>query len=302
MVAAKFNAIFNSDEIHKSRIRSRYKAERSIGQKKGYPLAKLWSWDQELFHEAIHQISTNLNQYLWSEGEWSDDIEFDLAELLLPSMEIPVRHVFSRRVRPSWPLPSDLTTGFGSVVSVPDGDLKGWIRLAYIETFLDNKEVRFNDVTQTTQVLAGIVFEKDIPDSVPSGLPFTHPHPSGWLVSFAKTQDLSQFQGPVASLGLVEQRFDRQKILGLSPLLQASLSLIPRQEVGPLDLFDDRGKLAVAYRWWRFRPLGGHGFVEETPRLKGGMLLMRPDLFSEITERVKLQSLECVSVNNISYT
>ncbi|RYF45839.1 MAG: hypothetical protein EOO38_15305 [Cytophagaceae bacterium] len=85
-------------------------------------------------------------------------------------------------------------------------------------------------------------------------------------------------------------------MLGLIPDLAANLELQPRSDLGPLDLFDKQGNHAVAFRWWRCRPLGDHGFAEENPRLFGGNLLMRPDLFDQIISATKLQTFEAVSI------
>ena len=75
-----------------------------------------------------------------------------------------------------------------------------------------------------------------------------------------------------------------------------SFELKPRSEVGPLDLFDQTDQLAVAYRWWSSRPLGDHDFADENPRVFGGALLMRPELFDQIKAATGLQAFECLSI------
>lgn len=74
------------------------------------------------------------------------------------------------------------------------------------------------------------------------------------------------------------------------------MNLSGREHIGPLDLLDADGNIAVAYRWWQVRPVGNHGFAEEAPRLFGGALLMRPDVFQHFVTTTKLQAFEAIAV------
>jgi hypothetical protein len=85
-------------------------------------------------------------------------------------------------------------------------------------------------------------------------------------------------------------------LLAVSPRLLASLELRPRTGLGPLDLFDQTGQLAVAGRWWSSRPLGDHSFADENPRLFGAALLMRPDVFGRIEVATELKAFESLSI------
>src|SRR5205085_4253567 len=108
---------------------------------------------------------------------------------------------------------------------------------------------------------------------------------------------LEGFRDAIAGHSVFGIPFDFHELLGLTGDLVAMLELLPRSDIGPLDLFDKEGNLAVAYRWWRCRPLGEHGFADEKPRLFGGNLVMRPDLLAQIVAATKLHAFEAISLN-----
>lgn len=108
---------------------------------------------------------------------------------------------------------------------------------------------------------------------------------------------LGAFRNAIAGLSEFGIPFEFHELLGLIPGLVATLELVPRSELGPLDLFDKQGNLAVAYRWWRCRPLGDHGFADENPRLFGGSLLMRPDIFAELVAATELRPFEAIALS-----
>jgi hypothetical protein len=44
--------------------------------------------------------------------------------------------------------------------------------------------------------------------------------------------------------------------------------------------------------------LGDHGFAEESPRLSGGALLFRPDIFDQIVTTTKLPAYDVISITS----
>jgi hypothetical protein len=179
---------------------------------------------------------------------------------------------------------------------VPDGELNGWVRLAFIETHLDVGDSTLNEVRTKSEVLAGVVLDETVAPLPATEIPFTRPDRAAWLQPFAPTQAIDEFAGPFASIEGFGKCFAFHMLLAVSPRLLASLRLTPHVELGPLDLFDETGQLAVAYRWWNSRPLGDNGFAEENPRLFGGALLMRPDLFERIKTTTGLEAFESLSI------
>jgi hypothetical protein len=292
IVAGRFETIMRADDLQMEKVRDRWEARRSISQK-SYPLAQLHGWENELFADSLNEVLTGLEAYLWSKGKWNSSFGEAVLFLLLPSAEIPARHYWSRRVRPSWCLPSALSEGSQGIQSVPDGELAGWKRVAYFETYLE-KDSRYDEIKLSTRVTAGVV----LGDSMPQGvLPLGYADNADWIRKALPHFSLGGFSGPIAGHSFFGTPFQYHELLGLAPNLAKTLNLSGHREICPLDLIDANGKLAVAFRWWQCRPLGDHGFAEETPQLSGGALLMRPDVFDQILATTKLHAVEAISLN-----
>lgn len=295
LVAGRFETVFRFDEMHKARIKSRWEDTFSISRKT-FPGAQLHHWEDELFTESVDEVLVGLEDYLWSQGEWDDRIRQMVLSWLLSSAQLPTHHASSRRVRPSWPLPPEITPGFQEVLTVPDGELTGWCRIAYIETHLEVAG-RIEEIETETRVTAGVVLAATAPEPLPEGsLPLRLGSNVDWLRTMQSVDSLCEISGPIAGHSFFRRPFLWHEILGLIAPLTAALELVPRLGIGPLDLLDTEGKVAAAYRWWSCRPLGDHGFADETPRLSGGTLLLRPDLFERLIYETKLQAFEAVAI------
>lgn len=295
IVAARFETLFESNETNKARMKDRWEACGSVAHK-SYPLASLHPWEAELFTDSLNEVLTGLEAHLWSKGEWNDNVWPEVLSWLLSDAEMPARHYWSRRVRPSWPLPSTLPVGLQAVQTVPEGELTGWVRIGYFETYLE-MDSPFSEIKTSTRVTAGMVLLDNVV-AIPHGaLPLCIANNQDWINPARPLFALDKYSGPVAGHSYFGIPFEFHELLGLTPNLAGALNLSGRQEIGPLDLFDSAGKLAVAFRWWRCRPLGDHGFADETPRLSGGALLMRPDIFDQIVLATKIHAFEAVSTS-----
>lgn len=294
IVASRFETVMSSDEMHMEMVKDRWEARRSISRK-SYPLAQLHGWENEIFAKSLNEVLTGLERHLWSKGEWNGNIWPEVLSLLLPSAEMPARHYWSRRVRPSWQLPSTLSDSVQAVQCVPDGELAGWRRIAYFETYLET-ESSFDEIKERTRVTAGVVFNNKVEPLPRNLLPLLASDDMDWERKARPLFSLGGFSGAVASHSFFGNPLQFQELLGLAPGLANTLNLSGRREIGPLDLFDAKGNLAVAFRWWSCRPLGDHGFADETPRLSGGALLMRPDIFDQLLKETGLQAFEATSL------
>jgi hypothetical protein len=292
IVAGRFETIMRSSDLQMERVRDRWEARRSVSRK-SYPLAEFHGWENELFADSLNEVLIGLEAHLWSEGKWNDRVNPQVLRALLPSAEIPARHYWTRRVRPSWPLPSVLSDSIQEVQSVPDGELTGWKRIAYFERYLE-METSFGEIKSSTRATAVVV----LGDPVPPGEELFHFSDNrDWMRRARRLFALEGVSGAVAGHTFFGIPFQVHELLGLAPNLANTLNLSGRREIGPLDLFDDEGKIAVAFRWWQCRPLGDHGFADETPRLSGGALLMRPDVFDAILAATKLDAVETISLH-----
>lgn len=295
VVASRFETIIRSDDVHKGRMEDRWESCWSIAHK-SYPRASLHGWEHELFTDSLNEVLTGLEAHLWSSGEWDERVWPKVLSWLLPNTEIPARHYWSRRVRPSWPLPSTLSDGVQPVQSVPDGELSGWRRIAYFETYL-NCDNSLGEIKQQTRATAGVILDDRAPTLPKDDLPLQFGDDRIWLCRLRPLFPLGAFRNAIAGLSKFGIPFEFHELLGLIPDLVATLELVPRLELGPLDLFDKQSNLAVAYRWWRCRRLGNHGFADETPMLFGGSLLMRPDIFAELVAVTKLRPFEVIALS-----
>lgn len=291
IVAGRFETVIGADELQMERVKDRWEVRRSISRK-SYPLAKLHGWENELFAESLNEVLTGLEAHLWSKGEWDERAWREVLSLLLPNAEIPARHYLSRRVRPSWQLPSTLSDFLQEVEVVPDGELTNWKRVAYFEEYLET-ESSLDEIKLSTRVTAGVVIGDPLPHDV---LPLLKADDEVWVGRARALFELKGFSGAVAGHSFFGNPFRFHELLGLERNLANTLELSGRREIGPLDLFDAKGELAVAFRWWQCRPLGDHGFADETPRLSGGALLMRPDVFDNIIAATKLRACEAISL------
>ena len=96
-------------------------------------------------------------------------------------------------------------------------------------------------------------------------LPLPLANDRDWMRQSKPPFPLDGFSGAIAGHSVFGIPFEFHELLGLVPNLAGTLDLAGRRAIGPLDLFDAHGELAVAYRWWRCRPLGDQGFSDETP-------------------------------------
>ena len=171
--------------------------------------------------------------------------------------------------------------------------MTNWKRVAYFEEYLET-ESSLDEIKLSTRATAGVVIGDPLPHDP---LPLLKANDELWVSKARPLFALSGFSGSVAGHSFFGNPFQFHELLGLARNLANTLELSGRREIGPLDLFDGKGELAVAFRWWQCRPLGDHGFADETPRLSGGALLMRPDVFEQILAATKLEAFEVISLN-----
>ena len=214
IVAGRFETIMRSEESHEEKMRDRWEARRSISRK-SYPFASFHGWESELFADSLNEVLTGLEEHLWSKGEWNDGVWRKVLALLLPDAEIPARHYWSRRVRPSWPLPSSLSDGVQPVQSVSDGELADWRRIAYFETYLETGS-SFDEIKLSTIVTAGVVLgEKSEP--LPRGvLPLRVADNKDWVRKPRPLFPLGGFSGAIAGHSFFGVPLQFHELLGLA--------------------------------------------------------------------------------------
>lgn len=157
----------------------------------------------------------------------------------------------------------------------------GWYRCGYFETELVIRD-NFN-VEGEVRVLSSIHLPENPGDADPLFGPLDQGDAEAWLERQDEGTILpSGLRGSLVGIDDVEDWLGSFQLLMLQPYLQARLGLSPRSDQqSKLELVDEVGHVAVVFRHWAERPVGDR-ISEEAPRLKGGDLLVRPDVFARM--------------------
>jgi transposase len=140
---------------------------------------------------------------------------------------------------------------------------------------------------------SGIMFSQETLDDIKGRLPLGIARTGVWLHEYALADDmlLSPFNGPLAGLEFTRDRLGVRPVLALHPIPVARCGLKPDINSPQLTLVDSQGKLAVLFRYWSVRALGRH-IGEESSRLRGCDVIVRPDIFERFARMSKLASTE----------
>jgi len=187
------------------------------------------------------------------------------------------------------PLPSEVNEGIVPAAAVStDDEFNGWYRCGFYE-----RELIFRSmfhVDHKVDVMSAIHVGVAAAEIDSSMAPLARGSAEIWVIETAPQSSgltvLPAFRGPLTGLDFVRDRLGDFPILMFNPCLQARHGLtLSASIVGGLRLIDENGSDAVAFRYWETRAVG-ENISEETPRLQGCELLVRPDIF----ERLKKSS------------
>lgn len=81
----------------------------------------------------------------------------------------------------------------------------------------------------------------------------------------------------------------------IHPSIAARCGLQPTQQPSSLALVDDNGEYACIFRYWSVRALGS-SISEETPRLSGCDIIVRPDIFKQIRDMSQLPPIYMTTI------
>jgi len=288
LLAAHFDCVWHSSDMHKRRWQSREELARSIANR-SYPRAPITSWSQELFESVFHEVLNHIRPLSLDGGDFDWDIARLLVNELLPDVRTHSAYFYSRTIRPPLPLPADQFEGTQPISALPPNDeFSSWIRLAYYEEqlVLDNNRT-FPSCTGTVTALGGAVSGEDHPLQAGS-LPFgTGKVQMWWPISenfLAATT--GQLVGPLVGLDFVASFLGVYTLLIPHPKYWSDSATSPILQPGPFVLQDENGNPCMRFRWWRVGPLGD-GLDESAPILEGCDLLARPDFWQTILDLCK---------------
>ena len=281
LVARRFQYIWEKSNYHKDRAQSRHKSSQSVRQ--SFPPTRLLFWENEIFETAINEIFTEYKEILWSSGEWSDEAVSALAQIMLPSLKMHIAIEESRILRPDILKPRELQNSISTLKPIKDEEIfNNWYRIAIYEKELLCDDSVLGEVKGVQIIYAGVVselFKKDMEKCFPLGV---GEYDMWWKEnSHIESAIAKYFTGRLVGFDWVEDYIGTLPVLMLPDRITSHLSLKSDSWLGPLQLIDKAGNIAVVFRWWQTSPLGTY-INEESPRLTGCQLLVRPDIFDKI--------------------
>ena len=290
LVAARFSQMFET-EYNKRRAMARHRAASDVVRPNS-PETDMLFWEQELFETAFHEILDSIDVHLWRTGEWTPDIESEIAQRVLMRLRSHVGYTLSRVTRPTALLPTERQIGTLRVTELDsDDEFEGWYRCALFERErLFSSETHPQFLGHNTAVV-GVATNNDALKTDHSRLPFGEGQglAETWFYEVkAPPLQEGEFAGPLIGFEIVDGLFGTNPVLVLNPRLIVSCGLHAGYWPGRLELVDYEGSPAVVFRRWSTRSIGQLG-LRETARLEGCDLVIRPDIFEQIQSR-------CVSI------
>jgi hypothetical protein len=263
------------------------------------PETRMLFWEHEVFEDVFHRVLTSISEYLISKGTWKPGIEYPFLNEVLPNILLHVGHWNSRVVRPQIPLPSTLKEGVDTVSIIQQEDeFNGWYRCAYYEEELIVSDRYTPNAVEEVTATGGIVFSVAQAYAEHKGdLPFGVGRVEVWLEPSVLTPGvrLSPFSGPLIGFDFIKDYLGLKPLLIIHPSIAARCGLQPTQQPSPLALVDNNGEYACIFRYWSVRTLGS-SISEETPRLSGCDIIVRPDIFEQIRGMSQLQPIYMTTI------
>lgn len=282
VVARRFQKLWIGD-AYKDRALSRYKVSRGRDGK-SYPPTPTLFWEDEIFEVALQEALCGLHEYLWSTGQWEQELEDAILDRVLPNAPLHLGLAASRTARPALPPASAVTPGAGMlpILGAYDPEYAGWTRLALVEReyVMDPKRPYSKPIEKVT-VFAGAV-ALSLGENVPADvLPFKDGDVDDWWLDEEPQATFPTLMplGPVVRLSHDADWLGSELVL-IPPAFQRLLQLKPASYAGPLVWADSTGAAAVALRTWRVRNVDA--LYAEPVACEGADLVLRPDLFERL--------------------
>jgi tetratricopeptide (TPR) repeat protein len=282
LVARRYDHLWKASKTRKELSRYRYKAAKSSVH--DLPPTELLFWEEELFEAAFHEVLDGIDYYLLESDELSPSLISDIGARVLPRVHTHVSNWHSRSPRPPLPTPSAQRAGVEPVSPVEGSDeYAGWYRCGYFERELLISEDSRKSFTGTLMVMAGIQFPQEPGVVDQSKITLANGDADAWWRHYGeRVTSLTEFVGCVVGLDYLVDWLGKRPMLSLQPNLVENLKLqAPTSWQSRLALTDSSGQNAIVFRSWSARPVG-NSIDEESPRLEGADLLMRPDVFEQM--------------------
>jgi hypothetical protein len=283
ILASLFHLTWEGSEVYKEKASSRFESAKSRVYD-DLPPTEFLFWHTEIFEMLFHEVLEGIDSHLPETAAEHTDFFPWLLKNVLPHLYLHIARWYSRVPRPPLPLPREQSTGvIASSAITGEGGYDGWYRCGYFETELVIRD-NFN-VGEEVRVLSSIHFPENAGDADPLFGPLDQGDAEAWLgLQDEETTLPSDLRGSLVGIDDVENWLGSFSLLMLQPDIQAQLGLsTSSDQQNRLELVDELGHVAVVFRHWAERPVGDR-ISEEAPRLQGGDLLVRPDVFARIEQ------------------
>lgn len=275
------------EENSVSRARSLYQmAHNSVHD--NIPPASVISWIDIVFFTVLNRRLMNLKAKVFMAGVLNEHWAESTIARLRPETELGVKYQRSRIPRPNIPVHDEEGGGEIDFHRNGYGEFRDWIEIAQFEIYRAEPNDSWRKMGKTFFNCSGLV---GIPPGFPTpeeACPLSVSDEDTWMTCHEAESSLRSSFGPFGARIGDESEWITDQLLGLAPGFLMQFDLVPTNNIDPLGYLDKDGNLACTYRWWRCWPIGGSdGITSELPRLRGGTLMMRRDLFENFLNKRK---------------
>lgn len=282
-VVAEFNRVWLNSAIHKARAGLRWRAFRpNVGEAS----PAFHSWEREVFELCFQSVLNELRIEMWRRGEFSEQNMMAALDVAVPSVYFDIAIELSMAPRPKMILPSQLAESVEKTWP-EEGDkrYRSWIRVGYYEMELKNL-LKSREKCEYVVAFGGMVLHQHQQELSPSVFPLTEVDSEAcWSITDFPVINVLPELCSVCGHGRHESKLHEMMMLAVHPVVAAALRLSVNQRPGPLNMVSQDGREAVKLRVWKSGPMERSGFGDVF-ELEGCDLLLRPDVFKELSSRV----------------
>jgi len=274
----QMDAVFRSEDMR--RRMGRALDHFRLGRK-GCRLARWFPIDEEA--ERVLQITGSAVRCALAQGGVLDaSAETEVGMRLLGDTETMVRLVLSRTTRPTY---AERLRSKGVGLHVADltvddcGEFADWVVVGFRE--MESKISGHDSIDARVTAYAGVVFTREWEGC--RALPFGRGDSRVWSAGSYREVPEDPLRGPLAALQDVIDPFGGVKLFVPHPLILVAGRLDSAPFDSGLTLIDQDDQPAVVCRIWRRRLIGTEYFDDREHRIDGLELLVRPDVFSAVS-------------------
>ena len=284
LVAGRMQQPDVDNETFKHHARERM--ELALGRRhEAKPPAKVLPWPGELFVAVLDDVLLGLHEYLWRQGEWSEDAEDEVLSEVAPDIQMHLALHASRVPRPDWPPADEAQDRLAEIVRVPDDDPSygGWVRLAMYERRFYRSDDRDHEPADRRAVRAAAIVRTRMDGTVPDqATPFGSGDIGPWWFDVEPAEAVQEARrAQLVKRTLVRDWLGSETVLVPPPALRYRAHLCSPGYGEALRWYDAAGQAAVVLRTWRVR---GKSVDLEWHSTLGADLLMRPDLLDTLLQ------------------